>query len=152
LFPGSERQNGGQWLPGRRLWQRAGLQYAADQRACRAVLAGGADHVAGFQRLLPDETMETGSASDDAVRRPQRRFQSHQWPRSGIRPIWQIGTSEVIGWISIVRPSRQLLRSFLRIRKFLNAIKEFLILRRPQGGRLEGRTAAMQPICSKVMA
>jgi hypothetical protein len=28
----------------------------------------------------------------------------------------------------------------LRMRNFLNAIKDFLILRRPQGGRLEGRT------------
>jgi hypothetical protein len=30
-----------------------------------------------------------------------------------------------IGWISTVRPSRQLLRSFLRMRNFLNAIKDF---------------------------
>jgi hypothetical protein len=28
----------------------------------------------------------------------------------------------------------------LRMRSFLNAIKDFFILRRPQGGRLEGRT------------
>jgi hypothetical protein len=30
-----------------------------------------------------------------------------------------------IGWISALRPSRQLLRSFLRMRNFLNAIKDF---------------------------
>jgi hypothetical protein len=30
-----------------------------------------------------------------------------------------------IGWINTVRPSRQLLRSFLRMRHFLNAIKGF---------------------------
>jgi hypothetical protein len=46
-----------------------------------------------------------------------------------------------ICWIGAVRPSRQLLCSFLRMRSFLNAIKDFVILRRPQGGRLEGRTA-----------
>jgi hypothetical protein len=45
-----------------------------------------------------------------------------------------------IGWIGAVRPSRQLLRSFLMMRNFLNSIKDFLILRRPQGGRPEGRT------------
>jgi hypothetical protein len=30
-----------------------------------------------------------------------------------------------IGWIGAVRPSRQLLRNFLRMRNFLNAIKGF---------------------------
>ncbi len=34
-----------------------------------------------------------------------------------------------IGWINRVRPSRQLLRSFLRMRNFLNAIKDVLMLR-----------------------
>ena len=50
-----------------------------------------------------------------------------------------------ICWIGAVCPSRQLLRSFLGMRSFLHAVKDFLILRRPQGGRLEGRTIAMQP-------
>src|SRR5207244_3740541 len=48
-------------------------------------------------------------------------------------------------WISPVRPSRQLLHSFLRMRDFLNPINDLLILRRPQGGRLEGRTIVLQP-------
>jgi hypothetical protein len=48
-----------------------------------------------------------------------------------------------IGWMSVVRPSRQLLRSFLRMRGFLGAIKR---LPHPEeragaaGTRLEGRT------------
>ena len=51
-----------------------------------------------------------------------------------------------IGWISAVGPSRQLLRSFLRMRNFLDAIKGFLMLRSAWKARLEARTAAVQQI------
>ena len=46
-----------------------------------------------------------------------------------------------ICWIGALRPSRQLLRSFLRMRKSLMILRKSLIPRRPQGGRREGRTA-----------
>jgi hypothetical protein len=58
----------------------------------------------------------------------------------------EVVKKSTIGGIAAVHPSRQLLRSFLRMSNLLNAIKRFLILRRPQRGRLEGRTAVMQPI------
>jgi hypothetical protein len=56
----------------------------------------------------------------------------------GLQPLpWAPGFEGVrkstIGWISAVRPSRQLLRSFLRTRSFLNAIEDFLMLRSAQG-------------------
>jgi hypothetical protein len=40
-------------------------------------------------------------------------------------PAFEAVRKFTIGWISAVRPSRQLLRSFLRMRDFLNAIKGF---------------------------
>ena len=40
-------------------------------------------------------------------------------------PVFEGVRKFTIGWISAVRPSRQLLRSFLRMRDFLNAIKGF---------------------------
>jgi hypothetical protein len=51
-----------------------------------------------------------------------------------------------IGWTSAVRPSRQLLRSFLRMRDFLNAIKGFPHAEEHRRVRLDARTAAMHPI------
>jgi hypothetical protein len=38
-----------------------------------------------------------------------------------------------IGWIGAVRPSRHLLHSFLRMRGFLNPLKDFLMLRSAEG-------------------
>src|SRR5437868_5799415 len=40
-------------------------------------------------------------------------------------PAFEAVRKSTIGWIGTVRPSRQLLRSFLRMRNFLNAIKDF---------------------------
>jgi hypothetical protein len=51
-----------------------------------------------------------------------------------------------ISWISAVHPLRQLLRSFLRMRNFLNAIRELPLAEDARRARLEARTAAMQPI------
>jgi hypothetical protein len=42
--------------------------------------------------------------------------------------------------IDIVRASRRALRALLSMRDFSDGIKKDLILRRPQSGRLEGRT------------
>jgi hypothetical protein len=58
-----------------------------------------------------------------------------------------------IGWISVVRPSRQPLRGLLRMRNFLNAINRIPHAEEhpkslPQartGARLEARTSVMQP-------
>ena len=48
------------------------------------------------------------------------RCPCHTWV-----PVFEGVRKFTIGWISAVRPSRQLLRSFLRMRDFLNAIKGF---------------------------
>ncbi len=48
--------------------------------------------------------------------------------------------SLTIGWISAVRPSRQPLRGFLRMRSFVNDINDFLMLRSASRARLEART------------
>jgi hypothetical protein len=75
---------------------------------------------AAFQREINRSASSRGSNSRDPVKEAKIR------------------------WIGAVRPSRQLHRSFLRMRDFLNApLKTCLILRRPQGGRLEGRTIVM---------
>src|SRR5579863_2597347 len=41
-------------------------------------------------------------------------------------------------------PSRRALRALLRMTRFANAIKDYVILRRLRSGRLEGRTPSMQ--------
>ena len=53
-FQEVKAQAGGHRLPGRRLWQRAGMQYAARQCARRTVLARRADQLARLPRLLSD--------------------------------------------------------------------------------------------------
>src|SRR6516164_7752102 len=51
-------------------------------------------------------------------------MRSHPAQSSRMRPLfsWEPVKELSIGWISAVRPSRQPLRGFLRIRNFLNAI------------------------------
>ena len=51
-----------------------------------------------------------------------------------------------VGWIGALRPSRQLLRSFLRMRNLLILSKDYLMLRSACRARLEARTTEMQPI------
>jgi len=54
-----------------------------------------------------------------------------------------VGTTRdglTIGWISAVRSSRQPLRGFLRMRSFVNAINDFLMLRSARRARLEAPT------------
>ena len=58
-----------------------------------------------------------------------------------IRHSRESGCQEIDGWIIALRPSRQLLRSFLRMRNYLNAIKNFLMLRSaacPEGAAAGG--------------
>jgi hypothetical protein len=55
-----------------------------------------------------------------------------------------------IGWINTVRPSRQLLRSFLRMRNFPYCHqRNYLMLRNARRVGLETRTAALQPFLTK---
>jgi hypothetical protein len=57
---------------------------------------------------------------------PQYRFTGEsRCPRQKWIPAFEAVMKFTIGWICAVRPSRQLLRSFLRMRDFLNALKGF---------------------------
>ena len=54
--------------------------------------------------------------------------------------------TQMPGCIGILRASRRARRALLSMRWAYDKIKELLILRRPRSGRLEGRTAPIQPI------
>src|SRR5438270_14067362 len=66
-----------------------------------------------------------------------------------VTPAKEAARKLTIGWIGAVRPSRQLLRSFLRVRGFLNAIKSFPHAEERSEARLEARTVVVQPIESE---
>ena len=74
-------------------------------------------------------------------------------PRSqGLPPCFCISPAKegvrklAISWISIARPSRQLLRSFLRMKGSDNAVKGLPHAEGARRARLEARTAALQLI------
>ena len=48
---------------------------------------------------------------------------SPHWTMSIVTPANEADRKLAVGWIGALRPSRQLLRSFLRMRNFLNYIK-----------------------------
>jgi class 3 adenylate cyclase len=54
-------------------------------------------------------------------------------------------------WISTMRPSRRPLRGLLRLRNFLNAIKNSPHAEGAHGARLEARTASMQLFFAPVL-